>query len=145
MIRRLQNNNHSVGVVIDNSEEEDLIFCENCQKNGTLSKLKERLYLDDKGKATPPPPDASDFVMCWTCGLVVPLREAKKQGKISGITGIDILQNPFDQGRGIVLGIDDKHRYQRLKHRKYKHPDQEVQKHLDDGYELKSYLSSMPQ
>ena len=45
MIRRLQDNNHSVGVVIDNSDEEDLIFCEECQKHGTLSKLKERLYL----------------------------------------------------------------------------------------------------
>lgn len=57
-------------MVIDNSEdEEDIMFCEQCQKNGTVSKLKERLYLDDKGKALPPPPDASDFVQCWECGL----------------------------------------------------------------------------
>ena len=134
-----------VGMVIDNSEdEEDLIFCEQCQRQGTLSKLKERLYLDDKGKTLPPPPDASDFVQCWKCGLVVPLREAKKQGKISGITGIDILENPYDQGKGIVLGVDDKHRYQRLKQRKNKHPDQEVQKLIDQSWELQSYSSSPP-
>jgi hypothetical protein len=144
-IRRYDKNYHSVGMVIDNSEdEEDIMFCEQCQKNGTVSKLKERLYLDDKGKALPPPPDASDFVQCWECGLVVPLRKAKKQGKISGIQGIEILDNPYDYGKSQILGNDSKHRYQRLRKRQAKHPDKEVQKLIDDGFELKSYQHDIP-
>ena len=39
MIRRLQQDNHSVGIVID-SDEDDISFCENCQNNGVISKLK---------------------------------------------------------------------------------------------------------
>jgi hypothetical protein len=142
-IRRIDRDYHSVGIVVD-EEIEDISFCQSCQKNGTLSKLKERIYLDSAGKLLPPPPDASYFVMCWTCGLVLPLREAKKQGRISGIQGIEILQNPYDFSKGVIIGNDSKHRYQRLKNRQNKHPDQEVQQHLDDGYELISYLSSMP-
>jgi hypothetical protein len=146
MIRRMVESH--VGVVIDSSEdEEDVMFCEQCRNEGTMSKLKERLYLDDKGKAVPPPPDASDFVMCWKCGLVVPLREAKKQGKISGIHGIEILQNPYDFSKGVILGNDARltNRIKNIKRRQTKHPDKEVQKYIDDGYELTSYLNSMPQ
>ena len=55
---------------------------------------KERIYLDDEGKLLPPPPDADSFRQCWTCGYVVPLREVKKSGKISGIQGIETLDNP---------------------------------------------------
>jgi hypothetical protein len=146
MIRRMTNTSH-VGMVIDNSEdEEDLIFCEQCQKQGTLSKLKERLYLDDKGKALPPPPDASDFVQCWKCGLVVPLREAKKQGKISGITGIDIIQNPYDYGKSLVLGNDARltNRIKNLKRRRTKHPDAEIDAYLQQGWELTSYSNEVP-
>ena len=145
MIRRMTNKG-SVGVVID-EEIEDIMFCPSCQKNGgVLSKLRELIHLDDNDKLLPPPPDANEFKRCYTCGLVVPVREAKKQGKISGITGIDIIQNPFDQGRGIILGNDARlsNRIKNLK-KQAKHPDKEVQKHLDDGYELTSYLNSMPQ
>jgi hypothetical protein len=52
--------------------------------------------------------------------------------------------NPFDQGKGIVLGNDSKHRYQRLKQRKNKHPDQEVQKLIDQGWEVKNYQQDVP-
>ena len=148
-IRRLQRDNyHSVGIITDN-ESEELVFCENCQKNrgGQLSKLKERLYLDEKGKLIPPPPDADSYRQCWTCGYVVPLREVKKSGTITGIEGIEILQNPFDVGRGIITGTDDaKNRYQKLKQRKTraKHHDKEVQRLIEDGFELKAYSQDIP-
>ena len=150
MIRRLDKNKSHVGMVIDYSDEEEggLIFCEQCHKQGVLSKLKQRVYLDMSGKLlVNPPPDAEDWLQCWKCGLVVALRDTKKSGKISGIQGIDILENPHDYGKSMILGNDARltNRIKNLKRRQTKHPDAEVQRMLEDGYELKSYLSSMPQ
>ena len=141
-------NKSHVGMVIDNSEDEDedLIFCSTCAANGDMSKLKERIWLDDKtGKRLPDPPDADSWRMCWTCGLIIPTKDIKLSGKISGILGIEPVDNPYDFNKGVILGNDSKNRYQKLKQRKNKHPDAEVQRMLEDGYELKSYLSSMPQ
>jgi hypothetical protein len=141
-------NRSHVGMVIDNSEDEDedLIFCSTCAANGDMSKLKERIWLDDKtGKRLPDPPDADSWRMCWTCGLIIPTKDIKLSGKISGILGIEPVDNPYDFNKGVILGNDSKNRYQKLKQRKNKHPDAEVQRMLEDGYELKSYLSSMPQ
>jgi hypothetical protein len=138
-IRRYDRDYHSVAVITDDDEEE-LAFCEVCQKNGELSKLKERLYLDTNGKLLPPPPNADLFRQCWTCGTVVKLRDVKLSGTITGINGVDILENPLDQGKGIVLGLDNtKQRYQKLRKQKNKHPDKEIQRMLEDGYELKNY------
>ena len=148
MIRRYDKRNyHSVGLVIDSEDEEDkdISYCENCYIVRVLNKLKQRVYLDMSGKLlVNPPPDAGDWLQCWKCGYIIAVREAKRKGRISGILGIEPIDNPHDYGKSIVLGNDSKHRYQNLKKRQNKHPDKEVQKHLDDGYELKSYLSSMP-
>jgi hypothetical protein len=139
MIRRMADKSSYVGMVISNdSEEEDLMFCQSCRKDGTMSKLKPMIYLDDNGKLLPPPPDADNFKRCYKCGLVVPVREVMKQGKISGVHGIEPIENPYDYGKGVILGNDSKHRYQNLKRRQNKHPDKEVQKHIYDGYELTS-------
>ncbi len=147
-IRRYYNNPdyHSVAIITDDDDEEELAFCENCQKNGggELSKLKERIYLDANGKRLPPPPDSDSWRQCWTCGTVVKLRDVKLAGTISGITGTDILQNPFDYGKGIVLGVDDKDRYKKLKRQRTKHPDAEVQRLIDQGYEVVNYQQDIP-
>jgi hypothetical protein len=81
-IRRIDRDYHSVSIITDDDEDE-LIFCEQCQKNGTLSKLKERIYLDANGKLQPPPPNSDNWLQCWKCNVVLPIREAKMQGKIS--------------------------------------------------------------
>jgi hypothetical protein len=144
-IRRYDRDYHSIGIVTDDDEEE-LAFCHNCYKNShELVRLKERLYLDNNGKLLPPAANADSFRQCWTCGTVVRLRDVKISGTITGIQGIETVENPYDVGKGVILGNDSKNRYQKLKQRKNKHPDAEVQRMLEDGYELKSYLSSMPQ
>ena len=111
---------------------------------GELSRLKQRLYLDDKGKALPPPPDADQWRQCWKCGLTIPAREVQKSGKISGINGVSPADNPFDS-KVAILGNDVRlsSRIKKLNRRKNKHPDAEVQRMLDGGYELKSYQTSM--
>ena len=52
MIRRMQNNYSSVGVIIDEEELDSISFCSTCAANGIMSKLKNRIYLDNKGKRT---------------------------------------------------------------------------------------------
>jgi hypothetical protein len=143
MIRRMDKSNyHSVGLVID-EEREELMFCSTCAANGVMSKLKQRLYLDDKGKLLPPPPDSEDWLQCWECGLVLPAREVKKQGTISGISGVETAENPFDN-KSVILGNDSKNRYQKLKKKKDRDPDPEVQKELDKGNIVTNYWTSMP-
>ena len=67
------------------------------------------------------------------------------QGKISGISGIEPIDNPFDFKKGKILGLDDrKNRYRKLKKTQAKYPDKEVQKLIDDGYKLKSYQQNIP-
>jgi hypothetical protein len=142
-IRRLDKRNyHSVGLVVD-EEIEEISSCSTCAANGVMSKLKQRLYLDDKGKLLPPPPDADDWLQCWICGLVVPSRDVKQSGKISGIQGVEPVENPFSK-KSKILGIDSKHRYQKLKKRQNKHSDAEVQKLLEEGWEVTSYKQVMP-
>jgi hypothetical protein len=113
---------------------------------GELVRLKERIYLDDKGKALPSPPDADDWRQCWTCGLTVPTRDIKLSGKISGIQGIEPIENKYDYGKSTILGNDARlnSRIKNLKRRQTKHPDSEVQAHIDQGYEVISYQNDEP-
>ena len=135
---------HFVGIIIDNKPEESNPFCPKCEAVGIISRLKERLYLNDKGKLLPPPPDANSFLQCWKCGLVIPTRDAKIIGKISGINGISPVDNPNDFKKGVILGNDSKHRYQKLKQRQSKHEDSEVQKLIDQGWTVQDYKTSIP-
>jgi hypothetical protein len=148
MIRRYDKRNyHSVDIVIDSEDagDQNISYCENCYKVGVLNKLKQRVYLDMSGKLlVNPPPDAEDWLQCWTCGYIIAVREAQRKGRISGILGIEPVDNPHDIGKSTILGNDSKNRYQRLKQRKNKHPDAEVQRMLEDGYELKSYQQDIP-
>jgi hypothetical protein len=149
-IKRLNKDYTSIGIVIADEDEEELSFCENCYKNShELVRLKQRIWLDNKtGKLLPSPPNADDFLQCWTCGLVVPVREAKIQGKITGIQGVEPIDNPYEDKRGIVLGLDSRlgNRIKNLKRKqkKNKHPDPEVQKELDKGNIVTNYWTSMP-
>ena len=80
--------------------------------------------------------------MCWTCGIIIPTREVKKSGVITGIQGVEILQSPYDS-KAVILGNDStlKNRYRNLKQRKNKHPDLEIANLQSQGYELISYES----
>ena len=142
-IRRYDKRNyHSVGIVIDDGQEEDqnISYCVNCYKVGVLTKLKGRVYLDMSGKLlVNPPPDAEDWLQCWTCGYIIAVREAQRKGRISGILGIEPVDNPYNYGKGVILGNDSKNRYQRLKGRQNKHQDQEAQKLIDQGWEITNY------
>ena len=84
--------------------------------------------------------------MCYHCGLIIPTREAKMSGKISGISGIEPIDNPFDEKKGVILGNDSRlsSRIKKLKRRQNKHPDPYVQRELDKGNLVLDYKTSMP-
>ena len=69
MIRRCDKRNYRpVGVVLDIEPEDKNSWCSTCAAVGKLSRLRERIYLDDKGKLlVPQPPEASDFWKCFKC------------------------------------------------------------------------------
>ena len=86
--------------------------------------------------------------MCYRRGLIIPTHEVQKEGKISGISGVEVIDNPFDFGKKIIKGLDNRKLQSRLKNKKRKtkekHNDKEIQKYLNDGWELQSYLNNMP-
>ena len=142
MIRRLDKRNYRcVRMVIDTEPEQTNPYCSTCAAVGKLSRLKNRIYLDDKGKLLPPGPDADQWLMCWTCGLIIPAKDVKLEGKISGVQGVEPVANPFEIKKAI-LGVDSRHRYQRLKQRRNKHPDPEVDKELRQGNTVTDYSTT---
>ena len=123
----MQRGSHFANIVHSPEPEERNPFCSTCAAVGKLSRLKVRIYLNDKGKLIQPqPPDADNFLMCYVCGLIIPTRDAMMQGKISPIIGVQPVQSPKDIKK-TILGNDTKHRYQRLKKQKNRHEDPEVQ------------------
>ena len=146
MIRRLQRGNHFANIVISTEPEKRNPFCSTCAAVGEISRLKVRIYLDDKGKLIlPQPPDAENFLMCYHCGLIIPVRDAMMQGKISPIIGVQPVQSPNDIKKTIT-GNDTRlsSRIKNLKRRQSKHEDPEVQKELDKGNLVLDYHTSMP-
>jgi hypothetical protein len=59
---------------------------------------------------------------------------------------VEVIDNPFDFGKKLIKGLDNrKDQYKKLKKRKSKenkHPDKDIQKYLNDGWELTNYSSS---
>ena len=96
-----------------------------------ISRLRERIYIDDNGKLLPPAQDTDDWLQCWNCGLIIATRDTKMQGKISGIDGVEAIDNPHDFNKKMITGLDNKKNlYQKVqnKKRKEKHADKEIQK-----------------
>jgi hypothetical protein len=110
MIGRLTDENKGIAIIVDSDypDYENNPFCPNCQAIGKSSRLKERIYLDDKGKLLPPPPDNDDWLQCWKCGLIIPTHEVQKEGKISGISGVEPISNPIDFGKKQITGLDNR-------------------------------------
>ena len=140
----MQRGSHFANIVHSSESEERISYCSTCAAIGKLSRLKVRIYLNEKGKLIQPQPQEADsFLMCYVCGLIIPTRDAMMQGKISPIIGVQPVASPADNKK-TILGNDTKHRYQRLKKQKNRHEDPEVQRELDRGNLVNDYHTSMP-
>jgi len=56
-----------------------------------------------------------NWLTCYVCAIVIPIREVKKEGRITPIKGVEVINNPFDFGKCKILGVDSKNRYSKLK------------------------------
>jgi len=119
MISRLLDENRGIGIVVDSNDIDKgkNPYCKSCYDFGILSRLKERLYRDDNGKSIPPEPDADNWLQCWYCGLIVAVREVKQSGTLSGISGVEPVENPYDFNKKTIMGLKGytKDRYENLK------------------------------
>jgi hypothetical protein len=77
----------------------------------------------------------------------IAVREAKIQGKVTGISGVEVIDNPFDFGKKFITGLGNKNKERypiKKKKQKNKHAAKDIQKYLDDGWQLQSYSKSPP-
>ena len=92
----------------------------------------------------------SIFKKFWHCGLIVAVREVKQSGTISGISGVQPVDNPYDFNKKMIVGLGNtKDRYQRLKKRKSKEKfpyskDSEIMREVNDGAVITNYSTDMP-
>jgi hypothetical protein len=135
-------------IIEEENPELKMPWCPRCSKHDEYNRLKHRIRLDYNRKILSPQFGDEDFLMCWACGLTVQIHEVQMKGKIAGIQGITPVENPYDFKKGKVLGTEDKlgakGRYNKLKKKQNKHPDKEVQKLIEQGWELTSYKQVMP-
>jgi len=151
MISRLLEDEHrGIGIIVDSNDidEGKNPYCKSWYEFGILSILRERLYRDDNGKSIPPEPDNDNWLQCWYCGLIVAVREIKQSGTISGISGVEPVENPYDFNKKTIVGLDSKkERMRKLamkKSKERKYADKDIQRYLNDGWELTNYSSSPP-
>lgn len=132
-------NKHFAGI-ISNQSEESKSFCPRCEKRNHLSLLQPKI-IEDPSK--PLPSDYDQFKQCYRCGLIVPIYNVRHEGSV--YSDLEIVDNPFDQGKAIVTGpkTDLKTRVKRVTNRRSKHPDKEVQKELDKGNIVTNYSTDM--
>lgn len=117
-----------VGVLSsDSNKHEKISYCQKCLKVKTLSILKHRIYLDDTGKINPnPPPDSKNWQQCWTCGLIVAVREIKQEADLETFT--EPTDSPFKstlvqsvKDTGIQSRKFDRSRTGKTQHHQRKH------------------------
>lgn len=75
-------------------------------KVNVLSRLKHRIYLDDKGQIRPPDTDFDNWRQCWHCGEIVPIYEVAKESAITPV--VQATDNPFNKGKVAIRGIESR-------------------------------------
>ena len=139
---------NGIGAVYSGSKEKDKIsYCENCWNVGKVSLLKNRIYLDKKGKITTPGPDADNWRQCWNCGEIVGVYEAKTEADLTTMT--EPQKSPFEFGRSYTGSVEkrsfdrsDTHkiRKRRLEQDSSKYKEEDIKAALRKGAKLISYV-----
>ena len=140
MIRRKDNS--TIGYVIDTSaDDQELAWCERCEKRGDKTRLGEKILMDNQ----PPAPDHDSWMQCPKCYLLVPIFNVKYEGEI--YSDLDVEDNPFDYAKADILGVDSrlKSRVRRVKQRHEATGDKEIDLMVKDGWEVTGYSEDIPQ
>jgi hypothetical protein len=122
---------------------EKISYCEECLKVKILSPLKHRIYLDEDGKITKPPGDSKNWLQCWTCGLIVKVKEAKPEVEL------DTLTKPKKGGILVETAesrkVDRTGRTQRIRKLKRdveQYKEEDIKHALRKGQKLVSYVET---
>ena len=138
----------SVGSISMGQDKKKISYCQDCEKVGILSPLKNRIYLDDKGKIiTNPPPDSDKWLQCWKCGLIVAAYEAKKEAELDTLT--EPRDNPFKFNSGQISAVGESRKFDRtgktqhkrkMKQDLEKYKEEDIKAALKKGSKLVSYV-----
>lgn len=82
--------------------KEAISYCPDCAKGNHKQMMEERIYQPDPltGK-TVIPGDANLWRQCHRCGLILPIYNLKREGRLK--SELTIQQNPFDRGQTKVI------------------------------------------
>lgn len=134
-----------VGIINPVEEVNDIAYCPRCEKRHIRSLLGEQVIIDIHAVL---PPDYDQWKQCHKCGLKVPIYNVRSEGEV--FSDLEIVENPFDLGKGIITGPEDRVKkdgtnpaYERIKKKKSRHKDPEVQKELDKGNVVTNYSTTM--
>jgi hypothetical protein len=137
-----------IGAVYGSGEDKkEISYCEYCWTVKILSPLKQRLYFDDNGKVTRPPPDADKWRQCWTCGRIIPVYEAKQETELTSLT--EPSDDPFDSsGKWQIRSVVSTRtgNYRRSKHKRKqdlsRYKEEDIKEALRKGARLISYTET---
>ena len=129
-------------------DKEKVSYCQDCLNVKILSPLKHRIYLDENGNITNPGPDAQKWRMCWTCGLIVGVYQAKPEVELDTLT--EPRDNPLKFKSGEVMTEESRKvdRSDETQHkRKFKqdleqYKEEDVKEALRRGSKLVSYTET---
>jgi hypothetical protein len=142
-IKRLRDKSGGVGVVSGGPDErEEVSYCRRCLDMANYrSKLGNRVYMPDSSGQINIPPDYDLWRQCHRCGSIYARYEVKKESDISPFAEGVVSDNPFDFGKGIVVGVGrrriDRRRQFKQDLSKYKEGD--IKEALKKGAKLVSY------
>ena len=146
VINRLSDDNKGIAIISDNTESEDISYCEDCSLyRKKLHRLVPLITLEDE----PLSPDYDKFKQCCYCYKIVPIYEVRQEGTL--FTDLEGVKSPFDFGVTKMEGIHEKGLKNRLKQiakknkiRKEEYSkDQEVMNEVKQGAVITHYSSNM--
>ena len=150
-IKRVSRGEDNVNAyVIEHEEEEDndskIMYCESCQNNGYVVRLKKRLYYreDKSGKQvlTEPDSDFNEWRQCYRCGEIYKIKETKVQGSLGDIVEVDSEESVREPHVQVLIPrkkAKGTGRLQKLRDAKSEIKDKEALKAIKQGERVENY------
>lgn len=122
------NRTRSVGVAVDEDEDQIKEFCDHIACKG-----KKHLLTDLEDGS----PDADEFYYCRFCHNKPRRGAVKKEGEL--YSDLEIIETPYDFAKVQADPIKPKNRYQALKKKQEPKVDPEIQLEIKKGAEVTYY------
>jgi len=127
--------------VLYKEQGEPVSYCPDCLKGGKKQKMEERIYSPDPlTKKTVIPSDARLWRQCHRCGLIIPIYNLKREGRL--VSELKPLDNPFDiaHTKGIETNRLGKTK-KRSREEDY-YQDEDLKREIREGNQVLGYSES---